>query len=41
MKDKRRKRRTRNIEMSKYLYLLSLNYLKNIVENFKFKNKYV
>ena len=37
----RRKWRTRNIEMSKYLHLLSCNYLKNIVKNFKLKNKYV
>ena len=34
---KRRKWRTRNIEMSKYLHLLSSNYLKNIV---KIKIKY-
>ena len=32
----RRKRRTRNIEMSKYFHLLSsFNYLKNIVNNKK------
>ena len=28
-------------KMSKYLHLLAFNYLKNILKNFKFKNKYV
>ena len=37
----RRKGRTRNIKMSKYLHLQSYKYLKNIVKNSKFKNKYV
>ena len=32
---KRKKRRTRKIEMSKYLHLLSYNYSKNIVKKFE------
>ena len=37
----RRKLRTRKIEVSKYIHLISYNYLKNIVKNLKFKNKNV
>ena len=37
----RRKLRTRKIEISKYIHLISYNYLKNIVKNLKFKNKNV
>ena len=37
----KKKMKTRKIEISKYIHLISYNYLKNIVKNLNLKNKNV